>query len=224
MRTGQAQHARAFFKHKEGHRVPVQVFVAPVKNARGETVGGLETFHDESNPPYSIQEIQQLKQTLYLCPLTDIPNRRYVEDVMPSKFEEYRNAGKHVAIMVLDVDRFKEFNDSYGHATGDLILKMVARTLANAMRSSDMLARWGGEEFIAIMIMERPGEIARLAERLRALVEASSKTITTTKLSVTVSIGAVDANAAADWQDALRLADERMYRSKKNGRNRVTVD
>ena len=224
MRTGEANWSRAYFKHKEGHRVPVQVFVAPIKDNQGLTVGGIETFHDESNPPYSIREVEQLKQSLYLCPLTGIPNRRYVEDVMPVKFEEYRRSGKHVAIMVLDVDRFKEFNDTYGHATGDVILKMVGRTLANAMRSSDMLARWGGEEFIAIMIMERPNEIGRLAERLRALVESSANTLSPANLSVTVSVGAVDANAASDWHDALRLADARMYQSKKNGRNRVTIE
>jgi diguanylate cyclase (GGDEF)-like protein/PAS domain S-box-containing protein len=224
MKSGEANHSRAFLKHKEGHRVPVQVFVAPIKDAGGTVIGGLETFHDVSNPPYSIQEVHELKQTLYLCPLTGVPNRRYVEEVMPAKFDEFRKLGKPVAVMVLDVDHFKDFNDRYGHATGDLILKMVGRTLANAMRSYDLLARWGGEEFVAIMLMEKPLELERLAERLRALVQSSSRTVTRNKLAVTVSIGAFAADATADWDRAFRIADQRMYQSKRAGRNRVTID
>ncbi len=223
MQHGKPEAARVYLKHKDGHRVPVQVFVAPIRDDLGVIIGGLETFHDASNPPYSIQELEQLKQTLYLCALTGIPNRRYIEETMPVKFEEIRRSGKHVAIMVIDIDHFKRFNDTYGHPTGDLILKMVARTLAHAMRTYDMLGRWGGEEFIAIMVMERPSELLAIADRMRVLVETSSKMISRNKLAVTVSIGAVGADASSSWQETLQLADQRMYQSKKSGRNRVTV-
>ena len=223
IKDGQPRNGFYYLKHKEGHRVPVNVFAAPICNNGGDIVGALETFHDESAPPDSIAEVSRLKQALYMCPLTGIPNRRYVEEIMPNKFEEIRRSGKFLSLMVIDVDNFKNVNDTYGHETGDIVLKMVGRTLAHAMRSSDLLARWGGEEFIAVMIMEKPLDLLQTAERLRVLVQTSSRTISKDKLCVTVSIGAVAASASTNWIDALRLADRRLYESKNQGRNRTTI-
>ena len=120
-------------------------------------------------------------------------------------------------------DFFKHFNDTYGHDVGDEVLKMVARTLSNAMRSFDLAGRWGGEEFVLIVVNMDPTALANTAERIRRLVEHSSLTTDDGSLSVTVSIGAVLSQADDTMDSLLKKADQLMYRSKMDGRNRISI-
>lgn len=120
-------------------------------------------------------------------------------------------------------NNFKSINDRFGHKVGDIALKMVARTLANAMRSCDFLARWGGEEFVAVLPNQHRPQLETFAERLRALVERSSATVSSGALVVTISVGATVAQKAENVDNAVKRADELMYESKEAGRNRVTV-
>lgn len=223
IKDGKPRNGHYYLKHKDGHRVPVTVFAAPLRDSDGAIVGALETFHDESDLPYSIAEVARLDDAVYLCPLSGVPNRRYIDEILPLKFEEMRRAGKRLGVVVADIDHFKKVNDAYGHETGDIVLKMVGRTLAHAMRRYDVLARWGGEEFVAVLTLDRPLDLLPTAERLRVLVETSSRTISRDKLHVTISIGAVAADATIGWPDALRLAEQRLLESKRSGRNRTTA-
>lgn len=220
---GMRRTSRLFLHHKAGHRIPVQATTAAIKNEKGEVIGGLETFHDVTTELSALSQVEELRMQSLLCPLTGVGNRRYAEQMLAAKFEEMARNASSLGVVFVDIDHFKLINDQFGHNVGDIALKMVARTLSNALRSYDFLARWGGEEFICLLPNVRRPQLAVCTERLRALVEASSAEISERNLLVTVSLGAVVTTADDDWRSAVQRADELMYQSKREGRNRVTL-
>ena len=136
----------------------------------------------------------------------------------------YVGAGSHSygrPVENLDVDRFKEINDSRGHDTGDKVLRMVARTLGGNLRSVDAVGRWGGDEFVAVIANTTAEQLLQTAERSRKLVAASSLDAGLDQIRVTVSIGATMAQAEDTPQSLVQRADSLMYRAKAGGRNRV---
>jgi two-component system cell cycle response regulator len=156
--------------------------------------------------------------------LTGLLNRRAILDAMQ---RECARADRHafpIALLLLDVDHFKQINDLHGHAAGDAVLQSVARVLAAAARRSDFVARWGGEEFVVALPQTGDAGARIAAERLRrAIAESRVEVGAREPVRVTVSIGL--ASATAPWSiDALvSAADEAMYAAKARGRNRVEV-
>lgn len=223
MEDGQPRNAIIYMKHKEGHRVPVNVTVAAIRDAAGNIIGGLETFSDNTHAMAALRDIESLREQALLDPLTGVGNRRYTAQILELKVAEARQRKTHVAVVFLDIDHFKLVNDRYGHQVGDVVLKMVARTLAHAMRANDFLGRWGGEEFVAVLPDVQFPALQQTAERLRALVEKSSRDVSKQKLAVTVSAGAALSKAGDDADSLLARADEALYASKRAGRNRVTI-
>jgi diguanylate cyclase (GGDEF)-like protein/PAS domain S-box-containing protein len=221
---GEDRNNRVFLHHKEGHRVPVQVTASAIRGDDGHIIGGLETFFDASSTIAALDEIDRLKELSLLCPLTGVGNRRYTEETLSHRIDEMKRQKSRLAVLFFDIDHFKAFNDTYGHAVGDVVLKMTARTLAGAMRSYDFLGRWGGEEFVAILSNMTPIEVESMAERLRMLVENSSRTLSENRLKVTVSIGAYVCSPEDTGESAIATADGLMYESKSKGRNRVTMN
>jgi diguanylate cyclase (GGDEF)-like protein/PAS domain S-box-containing protein len=223
MRDCEHRSEKLFLKHKEGHRVPVFTTTAAIKDEEGVVVGGLETFHDITTEMSALSQVEELKSQSLLCPLTGVGNRRYADQMLTVKSEEMTRNASPMGVVFMDIDRFKSINDTYGHKVGDVALKMVARTLTNAMRPYDFLARWGGEEFIALLPNLHMPQLEDFAERLRALVEKSSTSLSQNKLIVTISLGAVVVKPGDDIDKAVARADALMYQSKQKGRNRVTV-
>lgn len=223
MRDGESRTDTLYLHHKEGHRVPVRVTTATIRDDGGKVIGGLETFHDATAEMSALAQVESLREQALLCPLTGVGNRRYADQMLSDKFAEMTRDQTSLGLVFIDIDHFKSLNDRYGHKVGDVALKMVARTLAGAMRSYDFLGRWGGEEFIAILPgLHRP-QLEDFAERLRALVEKSSATVSKGALLVTVSIGAVVVKPGDTVADTVARADAQMYASKREGRNRVSV-
>jgi diguanylate cyclase (GGDEF)-like protein/PAS domain S-box-containing protein len=224
MQDGQARVCDLiYFKHKEGHRVPVRVYAAPIRNEQGEIIGAVESFQTAETLPSVLDEIQALKRELYYCPLTGVANRRYAEECLPLKFDEMLRGRGKAGVLLIDVDHFKSYNDNYGHHVGDLVLKMVARTLANALRSFDIIARWGGEEFIVLMPAMIEGDVESTAARLRVLTERSSREISRERITATVSIGGVFVKESQKFAEAVQEADRLMYECKRSGRNQIRV-
>jgi len=224
MQDCEQRSAKLFLHHKQGHRVPVFTTTAAIKDSTGAVIGGLETFHDVTTEMSALSQVEELRAQSLLCPLTGVGNRRYAEQMLTVKFDELKRNASTLGVVFIDIDHFKSINDRFGHKIGDVALKMVARTLGNAMRSYDFLARWGGEEFICLLPNMHKPQLQASAERLRALVEKSSAEVSKQKLIVTISMGAVLASPADDWNKVVHRADELMYQSKQQGRNRVTMD
>jgi len=157
-------------------------------------------------------------------PLTGLYNRRYATQHMQRIIEHSKESGQPYAVMMMDLDRFKSVNDTYGHDAGDHVLKEFARRLQENLRGIDLVARLGGEEFLVVMPDTGPSEVEFAAERLRRAINDAEFTINNTRsIPVTVSIG-VAFGGPADENPGLLIqhADEALYQSKSSGRNRVT--
>lgn len=174
-----------------------------------------------------VQRLLATTQELsHLDPLTGLFNRRYLAEQAHRLWRQARRDGSRLATMVLDLDHFKQLNDTHGHAAGDAVLQAVALALRSTVRPADVLARTGGEELVVVGQVSDSYETAHLAERLRTAVEA---TATGDGHRVTVSIGIVltrpgDGVDAADalWR-AIDGADAAMYEAKRLGRNRIAM-
>lgn len=173
--------------------------------------------------------MEKLKLLGLLDPLTGIYNRRYFDE---RTIEELNRAARHrspVSCLFIDIDHFKQFNDCYGHSVGDLVLQSVAQVIRFQMRKSDVLCRYGGEEFAALLTDTPKQTAMEIAERIRLLVEQRSIELAAAEeaLQVTVSIGCstllnISNNIEANLSGLLSSADKALYTSKETGRNRVS--
>ena len=221
---GQVRETEVYMQHKDGHRLPVLVRVSPLRDASGSIVGAVETFSDNSSKTELIQRIEDLQEMTLVDPLTGLANRRCIHMKLRSRMDEMKRYGWTCGVLFIDVDHFKTINDSYGHHVGDSVLMMIARTLSSNLRSYDLLGRYGGEEFVAIIASVNAAQLYTFANRLRVLVEQSSLTSEYGKISATVSIGATVAQPTDTVEAVIARADQFMYHSKASGRNRVSVD
>ncbi len=155
--------------------------------------------------------------------LTQIANHRKFQDSMDTELERCRRYEYPLTLLLLDIDHFKKFNDTYGHPVGDLVLQMVAKALEGSIRSTDFCARYGGEEFVVVLTQTDEQQAPILAERIRQAVESVEIRNEDKLLHVTVSVGAaVFPHNGQTKQALIDNADKAMYRSKENGRNQVT--
>lgn len=151
--------------------------------------------------------------------LTGLHNRRAFDDELNQRVNDWRRQGNPASLMLLDVDHFKRFNDSYGHPAGDEVLRGVARVLYSQVREDDMVCRYGGEEFAIILPGQAVDEAQKTAERVRAAVEATTFSIEGRDLNVTISGGLTQVGPRDTTADLVRRADEALYASKAAGRN-----
>jgi diguanylate cyclase (GGDEF)-like protein/PAS domain S-box-containing protein len=224
LNDGQVREAEVYLKHKDGHRVPVLIRVSPLQDSSGNIVGAVESFRDNSSEAALLEKVEDLQKMALLDPLTELANRRYIDMTLSSRLDEMNRYGWPCAVLFIDIDNFKIINDKYGHSAGDQVLKMVARTLASNLRSFDILGRYGGEEFIAIIANVNEEQLYSFANRLRVLVEQSSQSAGTGRVSTTISIGATLAQTNDTVETVVRRADQLMYHSKSTGRNRISTD
>ncbi len=223
IQDGRDHEAEVFLHHRSGHRVPVVVRTSPLRDESGAVVGALEVFTDNPTPAATRRRIEELQAQAMLDSLTGLANRRYGEVELAARLAELRRYGWRFAVLFLDLDGFKRVNDRFDHATGDEALRMVARTLQTNTRRENLVCRWGGEEFVAVLSNTDETRLPRVAEIFRMLVERSGLHHERELIRVTVSIGATIATPDDTPESLIARADRLMYQSKSAGKNRVTV-
>jgi diguanylate cyclase len=173
----------------------------------------------ESSLQCKSEELQSYMTEARTDSLTGLPNRRALDDELGRRIAAYRRQGTPLAVLLVDVDRFKSVNDTYGHHIGDQVLKVVADSLRQAVRDCDLLARYGGEEFAVLVAGGTPEEFMSAAERVRQFVEQRPVRCEGIELRTTISCGVAEASGGEEIASLLRRADEALYASKSGGRN-----
>ena len=200
----------------------------PVKNAAGEVEYVCFTLFDVTDTSIYQQRLEVLTQELREASnrdgLTRLFNRRFIEETLGNEFNRARRYGHPLAVILTDIDHFKQVNDVHGHLAGDEVLRIVSRRLQDNLRDIDILGRYGGEEFL-IVLPDTGSEGARvLAERLRHVIEREPVEFGDTHLTIHISLGISELrNDSRDYEQLIGEADQALYRSKETGRNRTTV-
>jgi len=176
----------------------------------------------------NLQQVhRKLTALVRVDPLTEQFNRGHATDFLQHAWAQAASAGEHIAVIMVDVDHFKAYNDHYGHPEGDACLVQVAKALSASVRGpSDLVGRYGGEEFIAILTQVEAADAARVAERMRAAVEqlgiAHVASNAAKVVTISVGVACLQANARLTADHVLQAADQALYRAKHQGRNRVS--
>lgn len=213
---------QVYLHHKAGHRVPVSVSVSLIPDPNGIPIGAAEIFYETKTIDQDVQLIESLKRETLIDMLTGLPNRRYLQMNLTGALAEYNRHGISFGLLFIDVDHFKHFNDTYGHEVGDNLLKLVGTTMGNCMRAYDMVGRWGGEEFLAIIRFTDERQFLLVAEKLRTMVENSFLMQGDKALNVTITLGATHVQPGDSIERLVDRADRLMYKGKLAGRNRVS--
>lgn len=218
---GESRNVNVYLHHKEGHRVPVTVRSVQISE-NNEVIGAVELFSDNSEYYKITKNLEELTSIALHDQLTELPNRRYLETYIQSKLIDLQLLHINFGAIFIDIDHFKIVNDTYGHSIGDEVLKMVSKTLQGALRKSDIIARNGGEEFVAVFPIDTIESLSAIADKLRVLIANSVIRTKGHDIQVTVSLGATMALQDDNFVSILDRADRLMYNSKSQGRNQVT--
>ena len=171
------------------------------------------------------REVRDYTGKAYMDSLTGLFNRRAFDEYGVELIEKFSIVGKPMAVLVLDIDNFKEVNDTYGHNTGDIVLKRVAQTIRRSIRDSDVAFRYGGEEFVILLPGAGKKGALKVAEKIRATMEKTPVETEFGELKITVSIGAtLIRKGERDPNTILDRADAALYRAKREGKNRVVFE
>ncbi len=207
-------------RHRDGGVRAMDLTMTPMHADDGLFVALL---HDISHHK---QFEDALQRAAMLDPLTQIANRRHFDSFLENAWQRAVRNAQPLSLLVLDVDHFKQYNDTLGHAAGDACLQEVARTLQeHAPRATDLAARYGGEEFVLLFADTTAAAAARLAEKIRAAVEAlnvpSPRAAPAPALTVSIGVATVVPTQLDEIENLFVCADRAMYAAKAAGRNRV---
>ena len=217
-----AWHGEIWHQRKNGEIYPEQLTITAVKAGGGQITHYVATLRDITQRKQLEEEVQQLA---YYDPLTRLPNRRLFNDRLSQTLLRAKRAQSRMALMFIDLDKFKPINDQHGHEAGDWVLEAVARRIESCLRASDTVARVGGDEFLVLLPdIQTGGDVLAVAEKIR--VELGNAFITPNQLSLRASssIGiAIYPDHANTEEDLLRLGDHAMYKAKSMGGHAVEL-
>jgi diguanylate cyclase (GGDEF)-like protein len=212
--------ANAILTDRHGQQSYIEDTSSPIHDRRGQLIGAVIVFHDVSRSRAMVQHLSHLAQHDFL---TDLPNRVLLQDRLRHGIESVLRHGKMLAVLFLDLDRFKQVNDSLGHAAGDALLQSVSRQLLTCVRSSDTVSRHGGDEFVIVLSeITRPRDVIAVAEKLLRTI-AAPRQIADRPLSITASVGiAVYPHDGVNCETLLQNADTALLAAKARGRGKYS--
>ncbi len=210
-----------YLHHKDGHRVRVHVRTIPHHTPEGIVDGAIEVFSDVSSKNLVLQELKIRKALTYIDALTDVFNRHYLKYELPHILQQ--NLNTTIAVAFLDIDGFKQINDTYGHAFGDAVLEGVAKTLSLNVKTNDIVVRYGGDEFVILFMGIEKDQLEKVIIRLITLLKGTIIRRPGVEYPVHVSLGATLHLKEESIEDAIERADIAMYVSKRAGKDRYTI-
>ncbi|MFV8819375.1 diguanylate cyclase [Haliea sp. E17] len=213
---------------KDGSAIPVSITSTRRFDEQGQQVGFQGYVRDLSDRVEAEEQrlrADQLETLATIDPLTRTFNRRYFQDAAAREIARAERQGTPLSLVLFDIDHFKSINDRYGHVTGDKVINTIAQLVNSRIRSSDVLGRYGGEEFVILLPDTILSQAHLRSEELRQLVEdMSTESQSREEVQVTISLGVAQWQPGEELTSLLERADRALYASKQKGRNRVTVD
>ncbi len=213
---------------KDGLIVDVALTLSPFFDSLGEINGVSSIARDIRHQKELLKEkenlIQKLEEATLTDPLTGLLNRRGFASRLDNELARFRRNQRPFSILLLDIDHFKKINDIHGHSTGDRVLQELSLKLTSNTREIDTVCRWGGEEFLILLVESELSGATQVAEKIRAAIEDMKIQADRKHLPVTVSIGVSEfENPDTKFESFLKEADDRLYQAKSEGRNRVVA-
>ncbi len=218
----------------------VYVLLLTSKVGKQDIVAGMEAGADDYlSKPFDAQELKvrlragqriiDLEEALRVQAthdtLTGAWNYGAIIDLMQNELVRAEREGTSTGIVLIDLDHFKRVNDTYGHLTGDVVLREAAQRMTRVLRRSDVLGRYGGEEFLVVLPRCEPADARALAERLRHCIASDPVATSLGEVSISISLGVTttDAEKSLELATVLQRVDEALYQAKREGRNRVVL-
>ncbi|MFK3986352.1 GGDEF domain-containing protein [Exiguobacterium mexicanum] len=214
--NGETIRMAGWYKAPERQARFIQTTMSPSFSADGQLDGGVGILEDATEQRRYEERMEHLSS---LDPLTELYNRKKVGDVLSSTAQETVDTRAPAAVIMLDIDYFKLVNDTFGHPTGDLVLRSIAQLLRRNIRKSDSIGRWGGEEFLIVAPQSTLADGVQLADKLRQKINAEPFGPVP---RVTCSFGVSALEDGKTVEQALQDADEALYIAKNRGRNQVS--
>lgn len=242
IRSGKVWRGELLNKKKNGEKYWEVEIIAPVIDAEGNIVNYIAIKEDVTAQKESdaklreaydrleeqMKEIQglqdELREQAIRDPLTGLHNRHYLNEVIGRELSRALREGYPISFLLLDIDLFKSVNDSYGHATGDIVLKEIADQISEFTRVEDIVCRYGGEEFLVILPNTHDQDAFLIADRLRLSIQETKIKADGKDISVTISVGISQfPSHGHNEAQVIEAADKALYHAKHNGRNQVAL-
>lgn len=204
------------------------VTLIPLPSPTGEVDHAGMLIYDVTNTVVSQKHLTEANDRLQALSrvdgLTGLYNRSYWQECLEKEFDRYLRSHQVSSLVMFDIDFFKKVNDTYGHQAGDLVIQAVADALKGLARKTDVVGRYGGEEYAALLVGTNAANAMLFAERLRVKIENLLVTFDQQEIRFTISLGVAEVSfAQEDVMQWIDQADQALYQSKHNGRNTVTV-
>ncbi|MEN8240733.1 MAG: diguanylate cyclase [Chloroflexota bacterium] len=215
IQDGEIHQLDVFLKHRDGHRIPVQVSSSPVLNENGEIVGVVERFRDITPQLSDKNRMAKLLSEVHTDPLTEIANRRYLELALHDRFYRFEEYQEKFGVMFVDMDKLKKINDQFGHAVGDCALKFIAETLKSTFRRDDVVGRWGGDEFLVILNDVDKDQLKKIKKKIEKIIAGTQLPEACGGGMVSISVGLAAVLEGDTQNQLLNRSDANMYGEKK---------
>ncbi|MCW5962717.1 MAG: diguanylate cyclase [Bryobacterales bacterium] len=228
--TGKPATLELHIRRRDGLRIPFAMHASPIRDDGNRVIGAVCCWVDIRNNIDYLQDqadvfrrLKQLENAAFNDLLTGLPNRRSAESRLAQAMKRLEEEQARFGILLFDIDNFKRINDKSGHPVGDFALRGVATVLRAALRGNDMMFRWGGDEFLAIVAADDSSQLERCGERCRSRIQDNRWNEVENCPQVTVSIGGAIATVTDNINSLLERADEQLFQAKNAGKNRVLV-
>jgi diguanylate cyclase (GGDEF)-like protein/PAS domain S-box-containing protein len=212
---GQGREARVFVHHKDGHRLLVDAKIIPVLGPTGQAEFVIHIAGFRSAMVEAEERVRKLQHLTSTDTLTELLNRKGLSEAVGSWLSDFARNGRTFAFFMIDVNDFKQINDTLGHSVGDRVLIMIAKTMRNVCRGHDVVGRWGGDEFIALATADDEAEADVLADRMGLVTAESFLNIGSDRVTATISVGKALVVPGDTPESLLERADASLYEAKR---------
>ncbi|MBF0316687.1 MAG: sensor domain-containing diguanylate cyclase [Nitrospirae bacterium] len=209
-----------FFQHKRVYRLPVSQHITPLKNDTGEISAAAVIFKDSSSRLLFMQRNTDL---VNIDSVTEVANRSFIDMTLHTKFNELRSYGESFAIVLIDIDHYKNIKAIFGNTVAEMALKMVSRTLLKCSRNTDIIGRWGEVELIAVIPNVNEYQLSVITNRFRMLIEKTRVLVGTRVVPITISQGAAIAQSVDNEATIIKRTDMLLEDSRQMGGNTLSL-